>query len=309
MKLFTLVGYTKLFYMKNISLVLLVTILGISSCRNDNKKSFAFGNFESEEIIVSAEVSGTLKEFNVTEGMNLSAGKVVGYIDTTQLYLKKVQLEKGIKTVLSRVEQVNEQLNVNEVSLKNLIREKNRVETLLKDGAATVKQLDDFNGQLDLLNAQTNVFQSQKASIKTEIGSLQVQIDQVGDQLSKSYIKSPINGVVLEKYLFAGELAVPGKSLLKIANLNDLILRVFVSGDQLILVKIGNKVDVMVDAENGNVKKYSGIVTWVSSTAEFTPKIIQTKKERVNLVYAVKISVPNDGGLKIGMPAEIQVAL
>ena len=285
-----------------------MAILAISSCKTDDKQSFAFGNFEAEEIIVSAEVSGTLKEFNVSEGMSLSVGKVVGYIDTTQLYLKKVQLEKGIKTVQSRIDQLNVQITVNEVNQKNLVREKNRVETLLKDGAATVKQLDDFNGQMDLLNAQTNVLESQKASVRTEIESLLVQIAQVSDQLSRSYIKCPINGVVLEKYLFGGELAIPGKSLLKIANLNELILRVFVSGDQLILVKIGNKIDVMVDSENDEMKKYPGIVTWVSSTAEFTPKIIQTKKERVNLVYAVKINVPNDGGLKIGMPAEIQVA-
>jgi HlyD family secretion protein len=294
--------------MKSIFLFMVVVIIAISSCRNEDNKSFAFGNFETEEIIVSAEVSGTLKEFNVIEGMSLSAGEIVGYIDTMQFYLKKVQLEKGIKTVLSRIEQVNEQLNVNEVNLKNLVREKNRVEALLKDGAATVKQLDDINGQLDLLKAQTNVLQSQRASIRTEIESIQVQIAQISDQLSKSYIKCPINGIVLEKYLFRGELAVPGKSLLKIANLNDLILRVFVSGDQLVLVKIGNKVDVMVDTEKGEMKKYPGMVTWVSSTAEFTPKIIQTRKERVNLVYAVKVNVPNDGGLKIGMPAEIQIA-
>ena len=294
--------------MKNIYALLLVALLAISSCKNDDKNTFAFGNFETEEIIVSAEVSGTLKEFNIIEGMNISSGNVVGYIDTTQLYLKKQQLEKGIKTILSRIDQVNEQLNVNEVNLKNLTREKNRIEALLRDGAATVKQLDDLNGQLDMLNAQTKVLQAQKVTTRTEIESLEIQIAQLSDQLSKSYIKCPIDGVVLEKYLFEGELAVPGKSLLKIADLKELILRVFVSGDQLVDIKIGNKVDVMVDSGNGLMKKYPGTVTWVSSTAEFTPKIIQTKKERVNLVYAVKVSVPNDGGLKIGMPAEIQLA-
>ena len=294
--------------MKIIYILFLVFILTISSCKNDDRKSFAFGNFETEEIIVSAEVSGILKEFKVTEGMNMTAGDIVGFIDTTQLSLKKDQLETGIKTILGRIGQLNEQLNVNAVSLKNLNREKNRIEALLKDGAATVKQLDDLNGQIDLMDAQTKVLQAQKVTIRTEIGSMEVQIAQLSDQISKSYIKSPIDGIVLEKYLFEGELAVPGKSLLKVANLKELILRVFVSGDQLIQVKIGNKVDVMTDTENGNMKKYPGIVTWVSSTAEFTPKIIQTKKERVNLVYAVKISVPNDGGLKIGMPAEIQIA-
>ncbi len=294
--------------MKNILKLLVLSVLSISSCNNDDKKSFAFGNFETEEIIVSSEASGILKEFKVTEGLSLTAGETVGYIDTTQLYLKKVQFEKGIKTIFSRIDQVNEQINVNDVNIKNLTREINRVDALLKDGAATLKQLDDLKGQFDLLNAQGNVLLAQKASIRTEIESLQVQIAQVSDQLSKSYVKCPINGVVLEKFLYGGELAVPGKSLFKIANMKELILRVFVSGDQLILVKIGNKVDVMVDSENGEMKNYPGKVTWVSANAEFTPKIIQTKKERVNLVYAVKVSVPNDGGLKIGMPAEIQVS-
>jgi len=293
--------------MRKLCFLVVTGILFLHACKNDSKNSFAYGNFESEEIIVSAEVSGTLKEFRVTEGMSLEKDAMLGYIDTTQLYLKKYQIEALIKSVFSKINQVNEQLNVNEVSLKNLIREKNRIEGLLKDGAATTKQLDDINGQVDLLKAQTNVLMSQKVTIRTEIESYEIQIAQLNDQLAKSYLKSPIRGIVLEKYLYPGELAITGKAIYKISDLNNLILRVFVSGDQLEMVRIGNKVDVLVDIENGELKKYPGTVSWVSSSAEFTPKIIQTKKERVNLVYAVKVIVSNDGGLKIGMPAEISV--
>jgi HlyD family secretion protein len=279
----------------------------IYGCNNDRKTSFAFGNFESEEIIVSSETSGTLKDFQVTEGMNLEAGQVLGVIDTIQLSLKKRQLEVGIKTVRSNISQLNGQLKANEVSLNNLIREKNRVEALLKDGAATTKQFDDIYGQIDLLRAQMDVLKSQMIAAYTEIESLNVQVDQVKDQISRSYVKSPISGIVLEKYQYAGELAMTGKALFKISNLDQLILRVFISGDQLEAIRLGKEVKVLVDAENGAQKEYPGTVSWVSSNAEFTPKIIQTRKERVNLVYAVKIIVPNDGGLKIGMPAEISV--
>ncbi len=290
-----------------IVITVLTIIMILSACQNDNKKSFAYGNFESEEIIVSAEVTGTLKEFNIKEGMTLTQGDRLGYIDTAQIYLKKLQLKTGINSVLSKVNQVNEQLKVNEVSLKTLLREKNRIESLLKDGAATSKQLDDMDAQIELLNAQSDVLRAQKLSVKSEIESLDVQIAQVNDQLVKSSIRSPINGVILEKYLYEGELAVVGKALFKITNLNELILRVFVSGEQLEAVRIGNKVNVLVDILDGNQKLYQGTISWISSTAEFTPKIIQTRKERINLVYAVKIIVPNDGGLKIGMPAEIQI--
>jgi HlyD family secretion protein len=282
-------------------------LLLASSCKNSKPEAFAYGNFESEEIIVSAESSGKLMEFPLSEGMNLKAGDYLGFVDTTQQYLKKMQLKSGINSVNARMVQLDQQLIVSEVSMKNLVREKNRVISLLGGGAATSRQLDDVNGQVDLLLAQTNALASQKAVIRTEKESLDIQIMQVNDLIVKSLIKSPVTGTVLEKYLYEGELAVTGKSLFKIADMSILNLRVFVSGQQLEKLKLGSEVDVFIDTHTGELKKYRGIVSWVSGKSEFTPKIIQTRDERVNLVYAVKIKVPNDGSLKIGMPAEIRL--
>jgi HlyD family secretion protein len=191
--------------------------------------------------------------------------------------------------------------------MNNLVREKNRIIFLLGGGAATTRQLDDINGQIDLLKAQTNALITQKSTIQTENESLEIQILQVNDLINKSLIKSPTSGTVLEKYVYAGELAVSGKPLFKVADLSELILRVFVSGKQLELIKLGAEVEVLTDSKAGELNKYSGTVSWVSAKSEFTPKIIQTRDERVNLVYAVKIRVPNNGSLKIGMPGEIKL--
>ncbi len=276
-----------------------------SSCKSDEKEAFAYGNFESEEVIVSAESSGKLVEFMITEGKILKSGEYCGFIDSTQQYLKKMQLQAGISSVNARMYQLDQQLVVNEVSMNNLLREKKRVTSLLGGGAATTKQLDDISGQEDLLKAQTNALLAQKSAIRAEKESLEIQILQVNDLIAKSIVKSPVQGTVLEKYLNAGELAVTGKPLFKLADMSELILRVFVAGNQLEQLKLGSEVNVFIDSESEDMKKYTGIISWISGKSEFTPKIIQTRDERVNLVYAVKIRVPNDGSLKIGMPAEI----
>jgi len=189
--------------------------------------------------------------------------------------------------------------------MKNLLREKNRVNSLFGGGAATAKQLDDITGQEDLLEAQTNALDAQKSAIRTEKESLEIQILQANDLIAKSIIKSPVQGTVLEKYLNAGELAVTGKPLFKLADMTELSLRVFVAGNQLEQLKLGSEVNVFIDSEDKEMKRFTGTISWISGKSEFTPKIIQTRDERVNLVYAVKIRVPNDGSLKIGMPAEI----
>jgi len=279
----------------------------ISSCKNKETEAFAYGNFESEEIIVSAESSGKLMEFSISEGQTLKKDDYCGFIDTTQLFLKKQQMFSGIGSVKARLTQLEQQLIVNDVSMDNLTREKNRVNSLLEGGAATSKQMDDINGQIDLLKAQTRALVSQKAVIYSEMESLKIQVLQVNDLIDKSLIKSPAPGTILEKYLYTGELAVTGKPLFKIADVSKLILRVFVSGNQLEQIKLGSPVDVFIDASNDKLKKFVGTIIWVSGKSEFTPKIIQTRDERVNLVYAVKISVPNDGSLKIGMPGEIRL--
>jgi HlyD family secretion protein len=295
--------------MHKILVINIAIILFFSSCNSKEPKAFAFGNFESEEIIVSAESSGKLMEFTISEGLNLKTGDYCGYIDTTQNYLKKLQLRAGISSVNAKMSQLEKQIIVNEVSMKNLKREQNRLVSLIGGGAATTKQLDDLNGQIDVLTVQTDALNSQKGIIRAEKESLEIQVLQINDLISRSIVKSPANGTVLEKYLYAGELAVTGKPLFKMADLSVLILRVFVSGSQVETLKLGSEVDVFVDGENKELKKYIGVVSWVSGKSEFTPKIIQTREERVNLVYAVKIRVINDGGLKIGMPGEIHEAV
>jgi len=290
---------------------LVVASIGIlflfSSCKSKEQVAFAYGNFESEEIIISAESSGKLIEFPISEGQKLSVSEYCGCIDTSQQYLKKLQLISGYSSVKARLSQVESQVAVNEVTLANLSREKKRIASLLEGNAATSKQLDDISGQIDLVNAQNNVQISQKAIIRAEKESLDIQILQVNDLISKSIIKSPYAGTVLEKYIYTGELVIMGKPLYKMADLSAMILRVFVSGNQLEQVKLGSEVEVLIDSNNGEMKKFKGIVTWVAANSEFTPKIIQTRDERVNLVYAIKVRVPNDGSLKIGIPGEIRL--
>ncbi len=293
--------------MNNVYFVSFAALIILSSCKNTEPDAFAFGNFESEEIIVSAESSGKLMEFSVSEGLKLEVGDYCGYIDTTQLYLKKLQLTSGIRSVSARLLQLDKQLMVNEVSMNNLLREKNRVVSLLGGGAATTKQLDDLNGQIDVLRAQTDASKAQKSVLHAERESLEIQILQLNDLIAKSIIHSPSQGIVLEKYLYTGELAVAGKPLFKIADLSELMLRVFVSGNQLEQIKIGSEVDVFIDGQDDSLRKFRGTLVWISGKSEFTPKIIQTRDERVNLVYAVKIRVVNDGSLKIGMPAEMRL--
>ncbi|MCB8994944.1 MAG: HlyD family efflux transporter periplasmic adaptor subunit [Bacteroidales bacterium] len=293
--------------MKQVLLVSLTCLLIASSCRNNEPEAFAYGNFESEEIIVSAQSTGSLMEFKLEEGAVVKAGQMIGYIDTTQLYLKKKQLFAGLESVKARLYQLDQQLKVNEVSMSNAVREQKRISSLLEGGAATARQMDDINGQIDLLKAQTAAVGSQKVSIAAERESLLVQISQVNDLIAKSLIICPVSGTVLEKYIYTGELAVAGKPLFKVADISELILRVFVSGQQLESLKIGEEVNVGIDTNNGGLKTYKGTVSWISSKSEFTPKIIQTRDERVNLVYAVKIRVANDGSLKIGMPAQISL--
>ena len=219
--------------MNKLAFLSTVFICIAGSCKNDTPEAFAYGNFESEEIIISAESSGKLTEFLIDEGMTIKNGEYCGAIDTSQLYLKKLQLLTGLKTIKARSLQLDKNLRVNEVSMDNLQREKNRISELFGGGAATSKQLDDINGQIEMLKAQTEALASQKTTIFAERESLDIQILQINDLIHKSLIYSPVSGTVLEKYLYAGELAVAGKPLFKMADLSELILRVFVSGNQM----------------------------------------------------------------------------
>lgn len=283
-----------------------------AGCGNGSGDFDATGNFEADEVIVSAEAAGRILTLDINEGQALQANAVVGQIDTTQLYLKKKQLMYSINAVRAKLPNVGIQLAAIREQIETAQREKKRVENLLKADAATQKQLDDLNAQLLLLQRQYDATQSTLStttqSLQSEVLPLQAQLDQVQDQLKKSRIVNPVHGTILTRYSMKDEITAPGKAIYKIADLSELILRAYISGEQLSQFKLGQDVQVLVDAPGGDYKTYNGRISWVSDQAEFTPKTIQTKEERANLVYAVKINVKNDGYLKLGMYGEVKLA-
>lgn len=282
----------------------------VLSCNQNDSQFDATGNFEADEIIISAEASGKILRLDINEGTELKEKAVIGLIDTTQLFLRKKQLEYSIRAINAKQPNATVQLAGITEQIETAQREKKRIENLLKDDAATQKQLDDMNAQLDLLKRQYAATQSTltitKQSLQSETLPMKAQLEQLEDQIRKSQIVNPINGTVLTLYTKKNEVVNPGKPLYKIADLSTIILRTYISGSQLSQIKLGQAVEVFVDSTNGEYKKYSGTITWVSDKAEFTPKTIQTKEERANLVYAVKINVKNDGYLKLGMYGEVK---
>ncbi len=290
--------------MKSLKLLFYIALVA-TSCTSKHEKADAYGNFEATEIIVSSEVQGKLIDFNVDEGLELKAGDLVGHIDSLSLYYKKQQLVAQVQAAEARIFQILDQVGVLEEQLDVLNTEKERVEKLVETSSSPTKQLDDINGQIRILKRQIKATQTQRKSVSAEMKSLLYQVDQVQDQLEKSKIYNPIDGTVLEKYVETGEIILPTKPLYKIADLSTLRLRAYISEQQLTQIKIGQNVKVYVDDKKNKLRSYKGKISWISSQAEFTPKTIQTKEERVNLVYAIKIDVKNDGFLKIGMPAEV----
>lgn len=283
---------------------LIAMALLLTSCSNDNGKADGYGNFEATEITVSAEGTGKLMSFDVEEGDRLDQGQVVGYIDTIQLSLKKAQLQASRQKITASSSSVLSQIDVYREQERTLTIEKGRILRLMKDSAATQKQLDDVEGKLSVLHRQIASVRAQNASVLSELETLDAQVAQIEDQIRKSVVTNPQAGTVLIKYAEPGEVTSFGKPLYKIGKLDDMTLRVYVSEVQLPSLSIGKAVEVKIDDAEG-MRTFPGTISWVSSTAEFTPKVIQTKEERVNLVYAVKVSVKNDGALKIGMPGEM----
>ena len=283
----------------------MLAALLLFSCGRKGNNYDATGIFEATEVLVSAEATGKLLNFEIEEGTVLRAGTEVGVIDTMQLSLAKQQLEASMKSVQSQTPDYNKQIAVTKQQIVIAQREKRRIENLLKAGAANEKQLDDINDQIALyerqLNAQTSTLSNTTQSISQQGSAIGIQIAQTLDQLLKCYITSPINGTVLAKYAEAGEFVSAGKPLFKIADTENLFLRAYITSQQLSQVKIGDKVTVVADYGGGTTKEYAGTITWISDQSEFTPKTILTKDERANLVYAIKIAVKNDGYLKIGM--------
>lgn len=281
------------------------SLILLYACGSGTNTYDATGTFEATEVTVSAEVSGKLLRFEVEEGSTLAAGQAVGIIDTVQLSLSKRQLETNRKSVRSQLPDFDRQIAVTKQQIATAEREKRRIENLLKAGAANEKQLDDINAQIALyqrqLNAQISTLQNSTESITEQGSAIGIQVEQLVDQLMKCYITSPITGTVLAKYMEAGELAVSGKPLFKVADMNNLFLRAYITSEQLAQVKLGQQVTVLSDYGTEHRREYPGVITWISDRSEFTPKTILTNNERANLVYAVKIAVKNDGYLKIGM--------
>ncbi|MGM0933523.1 MAG: HlyD family secretion protein [Bacteroidota bacterium] len=291
--------------MKRISIIITQVLLfgGLVSC-SDDEKADGYGNFEATEITVSAEANGKIEYLNLEEGDPLEKGELVGIIDTLQLHYSKQQLIASKGTVSSKSRNVLSQIGVLEEQLKTARNEKERISRMYEEEAATKRQLDDVEGKVSVLQQQIRSVRTQNAPILNELETLDVQIAKIEDQIEKSKIINPVKGTVLSKYAEPGEITSFGRPIYKIADLDEMTLRVFISETQLSELKIGEEVNVKIDAADG-MKTFPGKVSWISSSAEFTPKIIQTKEERVNLVYAVKVIVKNDGSLKIGMPAEM----
>lgn len=290
-------------FMKRI--LLFFTIYLLFSCNGNKKASDAYGNFEATEVNVSSEVNGKIFKMNVTEGQLLDSGIISVMIDSADWILKRDQLNAQKNVISSKYSNISAQVEVQQQQLTNLNIEKIRLEKLLKDGAATSKQLDDIKASLNVIEKQINSIQAQGISIPAELESVNKQILQLELTIRRCNIRNPIKGIVLNKFAEQSEIAMPGKALYKIADMDNMYIRVYVSETQLSEIKIGQKVEVLIDKGKKDYKKYEGTISWISSSAEFTPKIIQTKEERVNLVYAVKILVKNDGYLKIGMPGEV----
>ncbi|MDU1904438.1 MAG: HlyD family efflux transporter periplasmic adaptor subunit [Dysgonomonas sp.] len=296
--------------MKQIFVLSIITVLLSTACNRNKFLHDASGTFEATEIIISAEASGKIEEFNVTEGDILSKGQYLGYIDTTQLYLKKLQLQTTTKAVSARRPDISLQIASTKEQIANTKKDKERIENMLKDGAATRKQMDDVNTQLQVLErnlaAQLNTLTTSNNSLDKESATYEIQVAQIEDQLKKSYLINPVEGTVLNKYAETNEIATLGKPLYKIADTKNLFLRAYVTASQLNNIKIGQEVTVFINSTDDSQKSYKGSISWIADKAEFTPKTIQTQDERQNLVYAVKIAVANtDGLIKIGMYGDV----
>ena len=291
------------------TVLLFCALFMLTSCANNKKDFDATGTFEATEVTVSSEASGKILLFDITEGQEVVAGRQVGVVDTVQLYLTKLQLIQSMSSVKSNRPDIGKQIAAVKEQIAKQKTEQIRAENLLKSEAATQKQLDDITSAIAVLERQLTALQSSlqnsASSIDAQSSAIEIQIAQIDDKLSKSIISSPLSGTILAKYTEAGELAVAGKPLFKVADTKRLYLRVYMTLSQLKDVKLGQSVKVFADFGGDNRREYSGTVSWISEKSEFTPKNIQTKDDRENLVYAVKVAIENDGYVKIGMYGEM----
>jgi len=291
--------------MMKYKLIIATLALFLFGCNTTSETSDAFGNFEAETVIVSAESSGKILQLNIEKGQKVETGFECALMDTVQIHLQCLQIDAQKVAVETRHKSIAAQIAVFEAQKKNLQINENRTKKMLEDGAATQKQLDDIQGQILVIDKQIESSKTQFIAIRKELEVLDAQKLSLDDLLKRCFVASPVSGTVLETYAEQGELSTSGKPLFKIADLSELDLKVYVSGAQLPAIKTGQEVEVIIDKSEKENQSLRGKITWISSEAEFTPKIIQTKEERVKLVYAVKVAVKNDGTLKIGMPGEV----
>jgi HlyD family secretion protein len=289
--------------MKTRALIIIAAVM-LAGCKNGDDIADAYGNFEATEVIVSAETSGRILKFDATEGTEIEKGAEIALIDTTIFHLQKAEIDAGMRSVRTRISSINAQNDILNQQIANLKVNIGRIENMLKDDAATRKQFDDLTGQVAVLEKQIAANNTQRASIAAELSVYESKKATLNEQVIRSSVKSPLEGTIIEKFSEAGELTAAGKPLVKIADLSVMRLKVYVSGVQLGSIKIGQDCTARTDDGKKGYKSFPGIISYISGKAEFTPKIIQTKEERVTLVYAVTIDVKNDGTVKSGMPGE-----
>jgi len=295
--------------MKNAKLIYLVLLLSILSCKEKANNYDASGSFEATETIIAAEATGKILQLNIDEGQQLDSGQLIGFIDSAQLQLTRLQLMQSKKAILSSRPESKTQVEALRTELANAVLDRNRTAKLVEGGVASQKQLDDADAKIATLQskiaAQESSLQTTTSSITEQGNTVNAQMNEITDQLKKCVIVNPVKGTVLSKYAEQYEMAILGKPLYKIADISTIILRAYITGDQLQQVKIGQRIKVFTDDGKGGYKEREGVITWINEKSEFTPKTIQTKNERANLVYAMKVNVKNDGYLKIGMYGEV----
>ena len=286
-------------------IVILSALLIFISCAKNEKRSDAYGNFEVNEITIASQASGELLKFNIDEGQTLSANQVVGQVDTTILIIKKQQVMDNIEAMDSKIESAKFNLKASERQIQLLQKEKNRVADLFDKEAATEQNKDKIFSDYDVAKFKIQALQKEIQSLEKQKDALLSNLDEIAENLDKTKITNPVEGVILVKYKEAHELASIGMPLYKIGNLNEMYLKIYISADQLDDIKIGQQVEVLIDKDKESNHKLTGKISWISAKSEFTPKNIQTKEERIDQVYAVKVLVKNDGKIKIGMPGEV----
>lgn len=290
--------------MKTRSLIIISAVI-FAGCKNNSDKADAYGNFEATEVVVSAETSGRILKFDLTEGVEIEKGTEIALIDTTLFHLQLSEIDAGMKSIRTRISSINAQNDILNQQIENLNINIARINNMLKDDAATKKQYDDLTGQVAVLQKQIAANNTQKASVAAELSVYEAKKATLNEQLVRTCVKSPLKGTLIEKYSESGEMTAAGKPLAKIADLSLIKLKVYVSGAQLGSIKIGQQCTVRIDDGKKGYSSFQGTISYISGKAEFTPKIIQTKEERVTLVYAVTIEVKNDGTMKSGMPGEV----